>query len=97
MFLFFFSKKGIKFLKLIPRQSSQKATGQWFKDCLQEMIQQHRDGQNQIRDKNEGKGQYFYIHYDNAPSHRSNLVKNFMEEMKNDKIIYWDQPPYSPD
>ena len=95
MFLIFFSKFQVELIEQLPRGS--KANGEWFKSALKRLYSNYRQRQSLITQKKKGSGKSLIQHFDNAPSHRSALIKNWIKDKANESLIQWPQPPYSPD
>ena len=83
----FWSPRGIQLLKYLPE--GQSFDGQYFIEEILQEITQDQYAQDAKRNK-----KLFYLHFDNAPSHRKTGVSEFC---KKNKLFILPHPPYSPD
>jgi histone-lysine N-methyltransferase SETMAR len=84
MICVFLSKNGIEFIDIIP--GKQTMNGDYFlKKIIQPMVKKMK---GKYRNKN------IFLHYDNAPPHRPNKIKDYLSK---NNISIMRHPPYSPD
>lgn len=83
MLITFFDCKGIIHYEFVPRGTT--VTGLWYRDLLKRVKKAY---------KRKREGNEFILHHDNAPSHSSFVVQQYLTKKK---IAILPQPPYSPD
>ena len=83
----FFTKSGNICISIL--EENKTANAMWYRDyCLKSMLNEWKKSHKKCGfDK-------IQLHHDNAPIHKSSIVKNFITE-KNIKLL--EHPPYSPD
>ena len=87
MLIIFFDCEGVVYYEFAPR-------GQTIdKEYYVEVLKRLRDAVRRKRPLSGSSGDWL-LHDDNAPSHSSNLVQQFLAKHK---IVQLRQPPYSPD
>ncbi|QQP51210.1 Uncharacterized protein FKW44_012485 [Caligus rogercresseyi] len=86
MFLSFFDNCGVIFQYYLPVRTS--VTVVVFKDVMNMFLKKFKERQPEMAKRD------WYSHFDNAPCHTANNMKEFLAK-KGIKVI--DHPPYSPD
>ncbi len=87
MLITFFDCRGIIHREFLRQGST--VTGAFYKDVLNRLLQRMRRVRPELLDS----GNWFLLH-DNAPSHKSIIVQQFLARRQ---VVCIDHPPYSPD
>ena len=87
MITLFIGIKGIVLFDIKPKK--QKINGEYFISNIIQKIEKSPIAAKAIRQKKK-----LTLHYDNAPSHKSKIVTEYL---KHSKLAVLDHPPYSPD